>query len=151
MESTTPRPIPAPPKNRVAEQPEISALRNKISKKDDAKGYRETFAVIDEVYVFNSGQAESMPPINLKSPDGKRVIEVRAVEKAKSMAAKGWTITNEKKTPFVPPEHLTNQPFREGLADLKRQMDKIEKSRTYGKKPPAKRRPFKKNVNKENN
>ena len=94
---------------------------------------------------------KELPPINLKSPDGKRVVEVRDPAKAESMAKKGWVITDDKKTPYVPAEHLTNKPFQEGLADLKRQMDKIERSNTYGQKPPPKRRPPYRKIKKENN
>lgn len=91
---------------------------------------------IDE-FVFSSGQtvARDLPPINLKSPDGLRVVEVRDPEKAKSMTSKGWTLTQDKKTPYVPQPHLTNRPFQnEDLAALRRKME------------PAVSRPIKKNI-----
>lgn len=118
----------------------------------DLAGKVETNFEADE-YVFKSGQTVSkeLPPINLKSPDGTRVLSVTDPAKAQSMVKKGWAITDDKKTPYVPAEHLTNKPFQEGLADLKRQMDKTERSSTYGLKPPPKRRPPYRKIKKENN
>lgn len=68
---------------------------------------------------------KDLPPINFKSPDGKRVVEVRDPVKAKSMTSKGWTVTIDKKTPFVPAEHLTEKPLRDNpeLLKLKQSMD----------------------------
>lgn len=131
------RPKPAPPQ-KVSEEARVSVLRTRINRPD------QSLPVVEE-FAFKSGQTQEMPPIRLKSPDGKRVVEVKDLEKGKSMTAKGWTITDDPKTPYVPPEHLTSRPFQnEGLAALKKEMEKTEKQK------PVKRRPYKKS-NKEKN
>lgn len=56
------------------------------------------------------------PGINMKSPDGTRVITVKDVKKAEDLTAKGWTLTTEKKTPYILPERMSARPFQDNPA-----------------------------------
>lgn len=118
-----PRPKPAPPKT-MAVPTQGSAPQSK-----DSLVLTEKEATL---FLERNGQEAydkanitiSLPPINLESPDGERVVEVRDPDKAKSMVNKGWKVTDRKKTPFQPKEHLTDRPLagHEGLAALQRSM-----------------------------
>lgn len=89
-----------------------------------------------------------LPPINLKSPDGQRVLEVRDPEKAESMAKKGWKITDDKKTPYVPQPHLTNRPLA-GDPSLQEMLKSMSHNAPKDKKQPTTRKGFRKNKEKK--
>lgn len=142
----TPRPKPAPPKNR--------------------EGFRATWVIVDELSQVDVDKMNTerlidihqdnveFPPLNFKSPDGTRVISVKDPEKAKSLVKNGWTLTNEAKTPYVRPEHLSDRPLahHEGLQNLIAQMGTKEKPLRY--KNTAHNRANKKRISlnkKENN
>lgn len=160
METPTPRPKPAPPKPRILPQDagknseEIGRFREKINRPRpiEKKDSEQSNAIR---HIDNMKSDSELPPLNLKSPNSDQVISVKDPEKAQALVKKGWTITTEKKTPYVRTEHLLDRPLRNNadLQALRDQLSVDEKPLKY-KNNNVKKRSSKKRIylkNKEKN
>lgn len=133
METPTPRPKPQPPKTLPN-----SKSRN-VGKKSS---YINT----------NDVDPNNLPPINMKSPDGTRVITIKNAEKGQELAKKGWTITTDPKTPYERTDRMTDRPLQNN-PDLKEMLEKMRTSTnvtpTYRNSPRFKNRSRKNNKEKK--
>lgn len=134
METPAPRPKPAPPK--VIEKATLKSVS--LVHEEDLVTAEKKSEYINEKDV----EKTDLPPINMKSPDGKRVITVKDVEKGKILIKKGWTVTTDPKTPYERTEHLTNRPFQNNpdLKKLIEQMGTEEKPLRYKNNAPKRNR-----------